>query len=113
MKNRKQYLVYVDAAMCKGTEGCGLCLAVCDQDVLRIADGMNSRGVHPVEVQATQQCNGCGLCFSYALQNFMYTNDSSMYFILNQPVDEREEEDIQRAVEVCPMECIHDDGVPA
>lgn len=62
MANRKQYGVHVDQAMCKGTEGCGLCLSVCDQDVLRVADGMNSRGVHPVQVQAVQQCNGCGLC---------------------------------------------------
>jgi ferredoxin len=43
----------------------------------------------------------------------MYTNDSSMYFVMNQPVDEREEEDIQRAMDVCPMECIKADGVAA
>jgi 2-oxoglutarate ferredoxin oxidoreductase subunit delta len=59
---KKQYHVHVDGAMCKGTEGCGLCLAVCDQDVLRIADSMNQRGVHPVEASASQQCNGCTLC---------------------------------------------------
>jgi len=62
MAKKKQFMVHVAAAMCKGTEGCGLCLAVCEHDVLRIADGMNSRGVHPVEVLDTQQCNGCGLC---------------------------------------------------
>lgn len=62
MANMKQYYVHVDLVMCKGTEGCGLCLSVCDQDVLRIAAEMNSRGVHPAEVQAVHQCNGCGLC---------------------------------------------------
>jgi ferredoxin len=67
----------------------------------------------PGKYYVTSACNGCGICFSYALQNFMYTNDSSMYFVMNQPVDEREEEDIKRAMDVCPMECIKDDGVPA
>jgi len=58
----------------------------------------------------TGDCNGCGICFSYALQNFMYSNDSSFYFIYRQPADMREEEDIRRAMEVCPMNCIKDDG---
>jgi len=55
-------------------------------------------------------CNGCGLCFSVALQNFMYSNDSSYYYVYQQPVDEREEADIREAISVCPMDCIHDDG---
>ncbi len=62
MASRKQFVVHVDPALCKGTEGCSLCLTVCEHDVLRQADAMNSRGVHPVEVQAAQLCNGCGLC---------------------------------------------------
>ena len=67
----------------------------------------------PGRYYVTSDCNGCGICFSYALQNFMYTNDSSKYFVMNQPVDEREEEDIRRAMDVCPMVCIMDDGVAA
>lgn len=58
----------------------------------------------------TAACNGCGLCFSIALQNFMYSNDASYYYILEQPVDEREEADIREAISVCPMDCIKDDG---
>lgn len=64
----------------------------------------------PGKYYVTSDCNGCGLCFSYALQNFMYNNDASFYFIYNQPTDEREEADIRRAMEVCPMVCIRDDG---
>jgi ferredoxin len=41
----------------------------------------------------------------------MYSNDSSYYYVLNQPSDEREEADIIRAKEVCPKDCIKDDGV--
>ena len=58
----------------------------------------------------TTECNGCGLCFMYAIQNFMYSTDSSYYYIYSQPVDEREEADIRHAMEVCPMNCIKDDG---
>ena len=58
----------------------------------------------------TDACNGCGLCFSIALQNFMYSNDSSYYYVYQQPVDEREVADIRKAMSVCQMDCIKDDG---
>jgi len=64
----------------------------------------------PGKYYVTSDCNGCGLCFSCALQNFMYSNDSSFYYIYQQPADVREEEEIRRAMEVCPMNCIRDDG---
>ncbi len=59
----------------------------------------------------TDLCDGCGLCFSKALQNFMYSNDSSYYFVYQQPTDEREDADIREAMSVCPQDCIKDDGV--
>ncbi len=62
MAGKKHFQVRIDPAMCKGTEGCGLCLHVCEENVLRRADAMNARGVHPVEVEDTDRCNGCGLC---------------------------------------------------
>jgi ferredoxin len=58
----------------------------------------------------TDACNGCGLCFSVALQNFMYSNDASYYYIYQQPVDVREEADILKAISVCPADCIMSDG---
>lgn len=64
----------------------------------------------PGKFYVTDTCDGCGLCFSKALQNFMYSNDSSFYYIYQQPVDEREEEDIREAMSVCPQDCIKDDG---
>lgn len=65
----------------------------------------------PGKYYVTDNCNGCGLCFSVALQNFMYSNDASYYYILQQPADEREEADIREAMSVCPMDCIKDDGL--
>lgn len=67
----------------------------------------------PGKYYVTDDCNGCGLCFTSALQNFMYSSDSSYYYIIQQPADEREEEDIRKAIELCPMDCIRDDGVVA
>ena len=66
----------------------------------------------PGKFYVTSACNGCGICFSFAVQDFFYSNDSSYYYISNQPADEREEADIRRAMEVCPTNCIKDDGVP-
>ena len=67
----------------------------------------------PGKYYVTDDCNGCGLCFAYALQNFMYTGDSAHYYIIQQPADEREEADIRKAISVCPMDCIKDDGLIA
>lgn len=64
----------------------------------------------PGKYYVTNECNGCGVCFSQALQNFMYSNDSTYYFVYQQPANAREEEDVLRAMETCPMNCIKDDG---
>ncbi len=56
------FTVWVDADLCKGTEGCALCLAVCEEEVLGAADRMTGRGIHPIEVTAPANCSGCGLC---------------------------------------------------
>jgi len=64
----------------------------------------------PGRYYVTNECNGCGLCFAYALQNFMYAGDSSYYYIIQQPVDYREVDDILKAISVCPMDCIKSDG---
>ncbi len=64
----------------------------------------------PGKYYVTDTCDGCGLCFSKALQNFMYSNDSSYYYVYQQPADEREEADIIEAISVCPQDCIKSDG---
>ena len=53
----------------------------------------------PGKFYVTTDCNGCGLCFMHALQNMMYSNDSSYYYVYYQPVDPREEEDLRKAIE--------------
>jgi ferredoxin len=43
----------------------------------------------------------------------MYNNDASYYYIIQQPADYREEDDILKAISVCPTDCIMSDGVTA
>ena len=78
------------------------------KDLTMIATKLSDNA--PGKYYTTDACDGCGICFSVALQNFMYSNDASFYFIYQQPVDEREEADIRKAMSVCPMDCIMDDG---
>lgn len=49
----------IDLNECKG---CGRCVAACPKKVLRIAEGLNSRGVRPAEYVG-EGCIGCGMCF--------------------------------------------------
>jgi ferredoxin len=55
-------------------------------------------------------CNGCGLCLSLAPNNFTYTDDASYYYVLKQPQTPEEEEQCKEAKQLCPVDCILDDG---
>ncbi len=55
--------VVVEKDTCKG---CGLCVAFCPKECLRLASELNQLGYHPVEVvvdgDGGNDCNGCGRC---------------------------------------------------
>lgn len=53
--------VAIDYDRCKG---CGLCVAVCPQQVLALdQDRLNARGYHPAAlVDPNGACTGCALC---------------------------------------------------
>ncbi len=52
--------VVVDEQRCKG---CTLCTTACPQKVLIMAEGLNGRGYHPVQLVDPQgRCTGCALC---------------------------------------------------
>ena len=53
-------IVVIDEDRCKG---CGLCVAFCPQQVLRLAEGrFNTKGYTPVEVANPAACTGCAMC---------------------------------------------------
>lgn len=55
----------IDARLCKGTEGCGICIDLCREGVLGSADFLSPRGVHPAAVVRLEQCTGCEWCMIY------------------------------------------------
>lgn len=53
-----QVTIYTDN--CKA---CGYCAEVCKMGVFTTADNFNKRGVKPIQVQRTEGCVGCLMCF--------------------------------------------------
>ncbi|RLE08102.1 hypothetical protein DRJ00_06910 [Candidatus Aerophobetes bacterium] len=44
-------------------KGCGICVAVCPKQVLRVSPTkINKRGLNVAEAQAPEKCIGCRLC---------------------------------------------------
>ena len=64
-KRRGNFRVHIDPQLCKGTEGCGICVDLCRAEVLGSAASLSIRGVHPAAVLNLEQCTGCDLCMLY------------------------------------------------
>lgn len=60
--NGKVAGIHIDPRLCKGTEGCSICIDLCPEKVLGVADKLSARGVHPAAVLHLEQCTGCDLC---------------------------------------------------
>jgi ferredoxin len=61
----------------------------------------------------TDECDGCGICVSYAACNFASSDDGSYCYLVQQPFDDAEELAVRDAFEACPKSCIKDDGEAA
>ena len=51
--------VTIDEDRCRG---CGLCIAFCPKNVLRLADRFNRDGLNPAELDDPDNCIGCATC---------------------------------------------------
>ena len=51
--------IVIDLENCKG---CGLCVEVCPQKLLRPIAEINKKGVRPVQPLDPEKCTGCRLC---------------------------------------------------
>lgn len=62
---RKQAVkIIIDHNLCKGTDGCGLCMHVCPRDVYDKGE-MTDRGIRPPRPARPDQCTACQLCVMY------------------------------------------------
>ena len=62
VSSEQRAVVHIDTRLCKGTEGCNICIHVCPEDVLGASSQFSPRGVHPAEVIHPDKCTGCDLC---------------------------------------------------
>jgi 2-oxoglutarate ferredoxin oxidoreductase subunit delta len=52
--------IEIETEYCKG---CELCISVCPQDVIRMADTFNAKGYRPAQLVDPQgECTGCAVC---------------------------------------------------
>ena len=58
----------------------------------------------------TDECNACGVCAVCAPTNMGRAWDDTYLAVALQPIDDRQELEMQDAVAACPLGCLHDDG---
>jgi 2-oxoglutarate ferredoxin oxidoreductase subunit delta len=49
----------IDKERCKA---CGLCIGVCNRDLLALSHTLNGKGYHPVDIHDAEKCTACALC---------------------------------------------------
>jgi 2-oxoglutarate ferredoxin oxidoreductase subunit delta len=57
--------ISVDEHLCKGTDGCGLCMHVCPKNVYDKSEHLTKWGVKAPDPVRIADCNGCNMCMIY------------------------------------------------
>jgi len=65
MADSKRVIISINDTLCKGADGCGICLALCPKDVFKIAERLTARGIRPPQVEKITACTNCGNCMIY------------------------------------------------
>lgn len=64
MAGKRRIDITVEDSLCKGTDGCGLCIHVCPKAVYEKAP-LTDRGLKPPAPVNADRCTGCLLCMMY------------------------------------------------
>jgi 2-oxoglutarate ferredoxin oxidoreductase subunit delta len=51
--------------LCKGVEGCGICLSVCRPKLLKPSQELNRKGYRPPEIADSEPCTSCENCMIF------------------------------------------------
>lgn len=65
MVKEKGIEIFVDDSLCKGVDGCGLCIHVCPKRVYERSDRMTPKGIKPPVPVHPDNCTGCMRCMIY------------------------------------------------
>ena len=58
-------VIFVNEDLCKGVDGCGLCMHVCPKDVFEKSNRLTDRGIKAPEPVRPGMCTACKLCVIY------------------------------------------------
>jgi len=61
----KPVIVSINETLCKGADGCGICLALCPKDVFKITERLTARGIRLPVVEKITACTKCENCVIY------------------------------------------------
>ncbi len=65
MTRKTSVVIHIDESLCKGVEGCGLCIHVCPRQVYDRAERLTDKGRRPPDPVRLEDCTDCGLCMMF------------------------------------------------
>ena len=65
MKNDIKANVYVNRELCKGVDGCGICMHFCPKNVFDRSTELTAKGILPPEPVRIEDCTACMRCMIF------------------------------------------------